>query len=99
MDRKTLLDRAARDADERVLLAHVLDKCELCRARNAPTHTDFLSPAELRGAEELLHAALYHDGWTALGGFEGAERKLLCFLPAWREEPDADELLAALRVR
>ena len=99
MDKKTLLDRAARSAEERVLLAHVLDKCELCRARSVPAHTDLLSPAELRGAEELLHAAQYHDGWAALGGYEGAERKLLCFLPPWQEEPDADEVLAALRVR
>jgi len=99
MDKKTLLDRTARDAEERVLLAHILDKCELSRARNVPTHTDFLSPAELRGAEELLHGALFHDGWTAIGGYEGAERRLLCFLPSWQEEPDADEALAALRVR
>lgn len=99
MDKKTLLDRSARDAEERVLLAHVLDKCELCRARSVPAHTDFLSPAELRDAEELLHAALVHDGWAALGGYEGAERAVLCFLPPWQEEPDADEVLAALRVR
>jgi len=99
MDKKNLLDRAAHSAEERVLLAHVLDKCELCLTRNVPAHTDFLSPAELRGAEELLRAASVHGGWTALGGYEGAERKVLCFLPAWQEEPDADDVLAALRVQ
>ncbi|MCR5825576.1 MAG: hypothetical protein K6G54_03320 [Oscillospiraceae bacterium] len=99
MDRKTLLDRAARSPEERVLLAHVLDKCELCRARSVPAHTDFLSPAELRSAEELLHAALYHDGWAALGGYDEAERRLLCFLPPWQDAPETDALLAVLRVR
>lgn len=99
MDRKTLLDRAARDAEERVLLAHVLDKCEQSRARNVPAHTDFLSPAERRSAEELLHAARYHDGWAALGGYDRAERRMLCFLPDWQETPDADDCMAALRVR
>lgn len=99
MDRKTLLDRAARDGEERVLLAHVLDKYEQCRSRNVPSHTDFLSPAELRGATELLHAAKYHDGWVALGGYDRAERRMLCFLPDWQEEPDADDCMAALRVR
>lgn len=99
MDKKTLLDRAAHGAEERVLLSHVLDRCEQSRTRNAPTHTDFLSPAELRGAEDALHAAKYHDGWAALGGYERAERRMLCFLPDWQEEPDADECLAALRVR
>lgn len=97
MDKKTLLDRAAHGAEERVLLSHVLDRCEQSRARNVPAHTDFLSPAELRSAEELLHAAKIHDGWAALGGYERAERKMLCFLPDWQEEPDADECLAALR--
>ena len=99
MDRKTLLDRAARDETERVLLAHVLDKCEQSRARNAPTHTNFLSPTERRSAEELLHAAKYHDGWAAVGGYDQAERRMLCFLPDWQEVPDTGECMAALRVR
>ena len=99
MDKRTLLDRAARSAEERVLLAHVLDRCELSRARNVPAHTDFLSPAELRSAEELLHAARIHDGWRAAGGYDRAERRMLCFLPDWQEEPDEDGVIAALRVR
>lgn len=48
MDRRQLLDRAARNGDERVLLAHILDKCEQSRNRNIPSATDFLSPAERR---------------------------------------------------
>ena len=48
MDRRQLLDRAARNGDERVLLAHILDKCEQSRNRNIPSATDFLSPAEQR---------------------------------------------------
>ncbi len=99
MDRKTLLDRAAHDAQERVLLAHVLDKCETARARSIPAHTDFLSPAEQRGAEELLHAAKYHDGWAFCGGYARAERRMLCFLADWQEGPDEEDCLAALRVR
>ncbi len=99
MDRKALLDRAAHGAEERVLLAHVLDKCEASRGRNVPAHTDFLSPSEARGAEELLHAAKYHDGWAFAGGYERAERRMLCFLPDWQETPDEDDCIAALRVR
>ncbi len=99
MDRKTLLDRAAHGAEERVLLSHVLDRCEQCRTRGVPAHTDFLSPAEQRSAEELLLAAKLHDGWTLRGGYDRAERRMLCFLPDWQEEPDEDECVAALRVR
>ncbi len=98
-DRTTLLDRAAHGAEERVLLAHVLDRCEQSRARNIPAHTDFLSPAEQRSAEELLHAAKLHDGWAFCGGYERAERRMLCFFADWQEEPDEDGDIAALRVR
>lgn len=98
-DRKTLLDRVSRDTDERTLLAHVLDCCERSRERNIPAHTDFLSPAEARSAEDLLHAAKIHDGWAFCGGYERAERRMLCFLADWQEAPDAAECMAALRVR
>jgi len=98
-DRKQILDHAARDAQERVLLAHVLDRCEQSRTRNTPSHTDFLSPAEARSAEEALHAAAYHDGWAFAGGYARAERRMLCFLPDWQEQPDEAEYMAALRVR
>ena len=97
MDRKKLLDRAARDGEERILLSHVLDKWEQCQNRNAPTHTDLLSPAEQRSASELLHAAAIHSGWVMTGGYARAERKMLCFLPDWQEEADEEDCLASLR--
>ena len=86
MDRRQLLDRAARNGDERVLLAHILDKCEQSRNRNIPSATDFLSPAEQRSTQDLLHAAAIHDGYAFCGGFERAERRMLLFLPDWQEE-------------
>lgn len=97
MDRRALLDRVARDGEERVLLARVLDKCGQCRQRNIPTATDFLSPAEQRSALELLHAAAIHAGFAFVGGYDRAERKILCFLPDWQEEADENEYLTVLR--
>ena len=64
MDRRQLLDRAAQSGEERVLLAHILDKCEQSRQRNIPAATDFLSPAEQRAAQDLLHAAAIHEGYA-----------------------------------
>ncbi|MBQ1834936.1 MAG: hypothetical protein II111_04400, partial [Oscillospiraceae bacterium] len=96
MEKKTLLDRAARTAEERTLLAHVLDKCEQCRTRNVPAHTDFLSPAEQRSAADLLHAAAIHDGYVFLGGYASAERRMLCFLPQWQEEAEDADYMTAL---
>ena len=97
MDRRQLLDRAARNGDERVLLAHILDKCEQSRNRNIPSATDFLSPAEQRSAQDLLHAAAIHDGCAFCGGFARAERRMLLFLPDWQEEADESEYMTALR--
>jgi RNA-binding protein YlmH len=97
MDRRQLLDRAARNGDERVLLAHILDKCEQSRNRNIPSATDFLSPAEQRSAQDLLHAAAIHDGCAFCGGFERAERRMILFLPDWQEEADESEYMTALR--
>lgn len=97
MDKKFLLDRAAKDGEERIFLAHVLDKYEQSNARNIPAHTGFLSPAEQRSVSDLLHAAAIHDGFAFLGGYEHAERKILCFLPSWQEEADDAEFLSALR--
>ena len=85
MDRRSLLDRAAKSAEERVLLGHILDKYDQCRQRNLPTNTAFLSPAEAQGARDLLRAAAIHEGFALLGGYEGAERRMLFFLPDWQE--------------
>lgn len=97
MDRRQLLDRAAQSGEERVLLAHILDKCKQSRQRNIPAATDFLSPAEQRAAQELLHAAAIHEGYAFRGGYERAERKMLFFLPDWQEEADASDAMAFLR--
>ncbi len=95
MDRRSLLDRAAKSAEERVLLGHILDKYDQCRQRNLPTNTAFLSPAEAQGARDLLRAAAIHEGFALLGGYEGAERRMLFFLPDWQEE--AEDTVRLLR--
>ena len=93
MDRRELLDRAARDEDERLLLGRVWDKWEQCRLRSIPTATDFLSPQE-QAAAQRLGALGVHDGYVFFGGYDGAERQRLFFLPDWAETPDADAVAA-----
>jgi len=95
MDKGTLLTRAASSAAERTLLARVLDKYEQYRRRDIPTATGFLSPAEQAAAERLLTMAGISGVWD--GGYEGAERRLLRFLPDWAEGESAP--IACLRAR
>ena len=84
MDKGALLDRLGAAGEERLILAKILDRAEQARNRNIPAATDFLSPAQLAWAGDLLRLAGFTD-YAVLGGYETAERRLLLFLPDWLE--------------
>ncbi len=91
MDKTKLLDRAGGDREDRLLLAKVLDRAEQAQNRNIPAATDFLSPQQQMMACDLLHqAGISETAYARLGGWDGAERALLLFLPDWMEAEDAD---------
>lgn len=94
MDRRELLDRAAHSPEERLLLSRVWDKCEQCRTRNIPTATGFLSPAEQAAAQGFLVLLGARESGIFWGGYDGAERRRLLFLPEWMAEPDGTEIAA-----
>lgn len=102
MNKTELLDRFARDSDQRLLLARVLDQCQRAEQRGIPTHTGFLSPAEQAASADLLMAAFPGRG-VLFGGYADAERKLWAFLPDWLEEEvwsqGEDCPVCALRVK
>ncbi len=85
VNKTDLLDRFARDGDERLLLARVLDQQQRADQRGIPAHTGFLSPAEQAVSADLLMAAAPGAG-ILFGGYDDAERKLWAFLPDWLEE-------------
>ena len=91
MDKSKLLDRAGATGEERLLLAKVMDRMEQANARNIPAATDFLSPQQQAAALDLLRLAGFPEtGAVLLGGYEGAERRLLLFLPDWLDSADAE---------
>ena len=85
MNKTELLDRFARDGEERLLLARVLDRQSRAEQRGVPAHTGFLSPAEQAVSADLLMAAAPGRG-VLFGGYPDAERKLWGFLPDWLDE-------------
>ena len=91
MDKSKLLDRVGALGDDRLLLAKILDRAEQAQNRNVPAATDFLSPQQLVQAADLLRlAGIPETGYVPLGGYDGAERNLLLFLPDWMEWEDAE---------
>ena len=95
MQKRELLDRIARSEDERLLLGKVWDRSERCRIKNLPEHTAFLTPQEQELCRHMLSAIGVTEGYLFCGGYDGAERKQLHFLPDWTEEPE--ETICALR--
>lgn len=87
MNKTELLNKTARDADERLLLARAMDKMDLAHQRSIPSCTGFLSPQERASVEALMNAS-GHPRHLFFGGYEGAERAVCAFLPDWQEEDD-----------
>lgn len=98
MDKSKLLDRVAASGEDRLLLARILDKWEQADRRGAPACTEFLSPRERLAAEAMLRMAGVPDSrWAASGGYAGAERQIIAFLPEWQEPEDAVFPLRCIR--
>ncbi len=79
MERQTI-DKIAQNSDDKMLLSKLWDKITAGIRRNIPANTGFLSPREQELARYLFGDA---QGLCCFGGYEGAERKMLCWLPEY----------------
>ena len=96
MDRSNI-EKIARTPEDKVLLAKVWDKIQTGIRKNIPANTCFLSLRELDMTRYLFGTV---EGLHAFGGYEGAERQMLIYLPEYLEESaltDADSPLVCLR--
>lgn len=82
MDRGNI-DKIAKSAEDRLLLAKLWDKINAGMRKNIPAGTCFLSPRELEMAKYLFGE---QDGLHAFGGYDSAERKMLVYLPDYLNE-------------
>ena len=98
MEKSKLLDRCGAEGEDRLLLAKVLDRAAQAEERNIPACTDFLSPQQQMMAGDLLRlAGIPETAWLRQGGYQGAERNILLFLPDWMEPETAEPPLRCLR--
>jgi len=97
MEKAKLLDRLNIVGEERLLMAKILDRAEQANTRNILAYTDFLSPQQQMVAYDLLRlSGIPETGYVRIGGYDGAERALLLFLPDWI---DADTALHQSPIR
>ena len=81
MDRSNI-EKIARTPEDRLLLAKLWDKINAGMRRNIPAATCFLSPRELEMSRYLFGDA---EGLHTFGGYEGAERQMLIYVPEYME--------------
>ena len=96
MDRKNI-EKIAQSPEDRLLLAKLWDKINAGIRKNIPASTCFLSPRELELARFLFGE---EPGLYAFGGYEEAERRMLCWLPEYLDASaltDSDSPLVCLR--
>ena len=94
MDKTLLLDRLGVTGEDRLLLAKVLDRARQAQDRNIPSATDFLSPQQRMLALDLLRlAGIPETSYLTSGGYDGAERTVILFLPDWLDAENAAEEL------
>ena len=82
MDRKNI-EKIAQTSEDKLLLAKLWDKINAGLTRSIPASTCFLSPREQVLARYLFGT---QPGLHAFGGYEGAERRMLVYLPDYLEE-------------
>ena len=79
MDRSNI-EKIAKNPEDRVLLAKVWDKIHGGIRKNIPSNSCFLSLRELEMTKYLFG---HLEGLCSFGGYEGAERQMLVYLPEY----------------
>lgn len=74
------------EKEEQLFRKRMIDLAGTCFKRDIPVHTDFLNLNE----QTIFHSisgTLPPVRFVLSGGFESSERKVVCFLPSYEEEP------------
>ena len=82
MDRSNI-EKIAKTSEDKVLLAKIWDKITAGMRKNIPANTGFLTLRELDMCRYLFGE---QEGLFPFGGYEGAERQMLIYLPEYLEK-------------
>lgn len=89
MNKAEILKKYAREEEDRLPLAQVLDKLTAMERAGTVTSTAFLSERQLILAERML-AELHSTTHVFYGGYPDAERRVVLLLPDWADGDAAD---------
>lgn len=96
MDKITLTNHI-RDIDLKNKMYKVIDKANACLKNYDVRQTDFLNPYEIKNAIGILNS--FSDiKYTVEGGFDEAERCLICIYPYYMEYEDIDSPIKVLQI-
>ncbi len=94
MERREKIEKIAENGEDRMLLAKVSDKLETAMSRDIPASTCFLSLREQDMVRRLMGE---REGLCWFGGYEGAERKMACYLPEYLDDSSLEGEVVCLR--
>ena len=83
--KQEIIAALAKNGDDRLLLASLLDKEQACRTRNYLTHTRFLSLSERALCADAVRLAGASGHALFWGGYEDAERGVWLFYPDYMD--------------
>lgn len=96
MDKITLTNHI-KDIDLKNKIYKVIDKANSCLKNYEVKYTEFLNPFEVKNAIGILNS--FHDiKYTVEGGFEKAERCLICIYPYYMEYEDIESPIKVLQI-
>ena len=93
MNKNELVSKFTSDEEEKILLCRILDKYNAMRNGGYMTSTGFLSDRIGILADRLLrHVGAADDEYFFDGGYDGASRKILIFVPDYMTKEDCKAL-------
>ncbi|MBE7062712.1 MAG: hypothetical protein E7390_02845 [Ruminococcaceae bacterium] len=90
MQKSELIAKYAKTNEDKILLAHILDREAVCIHKNIPAEGPFLDPRQQGLILSLApHLTIQPVLW---GGYADAERRMIFFLPDYMDAPPEDAL-------
>ncbi len=97
INREALLQHIKEDLQLRQDMTKILDRAEAVLKKHEVRTTDFLTPAQVRYAKDIL-AGINDIRFTVTGGYPEAERSLIYIYPDYMEISFIDPMITALEI-